>query len=207
AGNATGTTLAWADRKGVTQPLAGQSTRLWGTGRLPPDGTHVANAIERTANGVRDIWMFDVERGTPTRLTFTGTNDNPIWMPDSKRVIYSTDQDGKFGLSIVAADGSGQPTLVLSTPARVLPTAISPDGRTLLYTAPDQGRNRIMMVALNDRGSASGDPKALHETSSSEGGAIISPDGRWVAYASLESGASDIYVHAFPGGGAKVRAS
>jgi eukaryotic-like serine/threonine-protein kinase len=47
----------------------------------------------------------------------------------------------------------------------------------------------------------------LHDTSSVEGGAVISPDGKWVAYSSLESGASDIYAHAFPGGGAKVRIS
>jgi len=206
ANGVTGTTLAWVDRKGKAEPLAGQSTRLWGTGRLSPDGRRVANAIERTSGGARDIWMFDVERGTPTRLTFTGTNDFPVWMPDSKHVIYSTDLDGKFGLYVVAADGSGQPSLAFSSAMRVTPTSVSPDGRALLFSQPQQGRSRIMMAALAD-GKIVGEPKPLHDASASEGGAVISPDGKWVAYASLESGASDIYAHAFPGGGAKVRIS
>ena len=200
-----GTTLAWADRKGVTEPLKGQSTRLWGTGRLSPDGRFIANAIERTSGGVRDIWVFDVERGTPTRLTFTGNNDFPIWTPDSKRVIYASDQDGKFGIFTAAADASGQPAQVLASDVRVTPTSLSPDGRTLLFTRPGQ-KARIMMVTVSDKG-AGGEPTPLHETSSAEGGAIISPDGRWVAYGSTESGAPDIYMHAFPDGGAKVRIS
>ena len=206
AGGATGTTLAWVDRKGATEPLKGQSTRLWGTGRLSPDGRRVANAIERTSGGVSDIWVFDVERGTPTRLTFTGTNDYPVWMPDSKRVIYSSDVDGKLGVYVVPADGSGPPAPVLATPSRVTPTAVSPDGRSLLYTQAEKGQGRIMMVTLQESGAA-GEPKPLHPASSSELEAVFSPDGRWVAYTSLESGAPDVYVHAFPGGGAKVRVS
>jgi serine/threonine-protein kinase len=200
-----GTTLAWADRKGETQPLKGQSTRLWGTGRLSPDGRFIANAIERTSGGVRDIWVFDVERGTPTRLTFTGNNDYPIWTPDSKRVIYSSDQDGKFGLFSVATDASAQPVQVLASDVKATPTSLSPDGRTLLFTRPGQ-KSRIMMVELSGKG-ATGEPKPLHDTASSEGEAIVSPDGRWVAYTSMESGAPDIYMHPFPDGGAKVRVS
>ncbi len=62
------------------------------------------------------------------------------------------------------------------------------------------------MVTLSDQG-APDEPRPLHETASAEGEAQISPDGRWVAYTSFESGAADVYVHAFPVGGAKVRIS
>ena len=201
-----GTTLAWLDRKGTTEPLRGQSTRFWGTGRLSPDGHFVANGIERVIGGRRDIWMFDVERGIPTPLTSTGTNDYPIWMPDSKRVIFSSDQDGKFGLYIVPADGSRQPALVLSTPTLVTPTSVSPNGRTLLYTEPEQGRNRLMSLPLSEAGFG-GRPKPLNQTSTSEAEGTISPEGRWVAYTSGERGATDVYVQAYPEGGAKVRIS
>jgi serine/threonine-protein kinase len=202
---ASGTTLAWADRKGVTEPLKGQSTRSWGTGRLSPDGRRVANAIDRPDSGGQDLWVLDVERGTPTRLTFAGNADFPVWTPDSKRIIYSGNTDGKNGVYQVSPDASGPPTLLLSTDTRVEPSSVSPDGRTLLYTEPGKKR-RIMVVTLSDKGVA-GEPKPLHDTSSAETDGEISPDGRWVAYVSAESGAPDIYLHAFPSGGAKIRVS
>ena len=70
AGSA-GTTLAWADRAGQTKLLPGQSLQMWGTGRLSPDGRLVANGISNDQGG-RDIWTFDVDRGTLTRLSFGG---------------------------------------------------------------------------------------------------------------------------------------
>src|SRR6185503_19903613 len=74
---AAGTTLALADRKGAIQTLPGQVAREWGTGRLSPDGRRVANAIT-DAKQDRDIWVVDLDRGAPTRLTFAGYNDNPV---------------------------------------------------------------------------------------------------------------------------------
>src|SRR5262245_30836297 len=103
---ANGTTLAWADRTGQTKLLPGQSRQLWGTGRLSPDGRVVANGISNDKNR-RDVWTFEVERGTLTRLSFAGpadANDFPIWTPDGRRVIYSGSVDGKHGLYMVPAD-------------------------------------------------------------------------------------------------------
>ena len=80
--------------------LPGQSRQAWGTGRLSPDGRLVANGISNERSG-RDIWTFDVERGTLTRLSFGGqndTNDFPIWTPDGRRVVYSGIVEGKHGL-------------------------------------------------------------------------------------------------------------
>lgn len=41
----------------------------------------------------------------------------------------------------------------------------------------------------------------------SESHAALSPDGRWLAYQSDESGRLEVYVRAFPGGGAKTLVS
>ena len=88
-----GTTLAWADRKGATQALPGQARKDWGTGRLSPDGRRVANSI--TADKGADIWVLDTDRGNPTRLTFGGANDSPIWTPDGKRIVYMGSKIGR----------------------------------------------------------------------------------------------------------------
>ena len=137
----------------------------------------------RSSARARDLWVFDVQRGTATRLTFAGDADTPVWTRDSKRVFYASTENGQFGISSVLADGSSKPVRLIKTDTPVIPSSLSPDGRTLLYT--QQGR--IMMVELSEKGEA-GTPKPLHDTTTREAEAHISPDGRWVAYTSLESG-------------------
>ncbi len=204
--SAQGTTLAWVDRGGKSTILPGQSTRLWGTGRLSPDGRMVANAIVDPTGG-RDIWIFDVERGTPTRVTFGGSNDNPVWTRDSRRIFYAGTVDGKTSIYRAPVDGSAKPDLVLATQPATTMWSVSPDGKTLLYSVtPSEKPSRLMLVDLDASGAA-GTPRPLHETSSRETQGSISPDGRWVAYVSMESGAPDVYVHAFPVAGARTRVS
>jgi serine/threonine-protein kinase len=206
SGATQGTTLAWADRSGNTSVLPGQATKLWGTGRLSPDGRFLANGITGTGES-RDIWILDVERGTPTRVTFGGLNDYPIWTRDSQRIFFGGSQEGTNGIYRAPVDGSARPELVLSIDTRAVPESVSPDGRTILYSqGSSDGPSRLMVVELDANGEA-GEPRPLHESSSPEFHGQISPDGRWVAYVSAESGTLEVYVHAFPGGGARTRVS
>ena len=102
---AQGTTLAWIDHAGAVKAIAGQIPRQWGTGRLSPEGHRVANSI--TAEAGSDIWIMDLDRGAPTRVTFGGNNTFPIWKPGGAAVFYSGNpSDGKLGIYSVAADGS-----------------------------------------------------------------------------------------------------
>ena len=205
---AQGTTLAWADRAGVSKPLPGQSQQLWGTGRLSPDGKYVANGIT-DAKGGRDIWTFDVARGTLTRLTFGAasvSNDFAVWSADSRRVFYSGRVGAKLGLYSVPADASSRATLVLATEAAAVPTSVTPDGKTLLYQSANASQGlQNYQVAITPDGT--GKPQPLHDPSGSENGAQVSPDGRWVAYVSNESGADEVYVLPYPGPGPKIRVS
>jgi serine/threonine-protein kinase len=202
--NNKGTTLAWADRKGATTILPGQKDLRWGTGRLSPDGTRVANGIHDDQKGGTDIWVLDAQRGTLQRLTFGGTNDNPVWTPDGTRVVYGSAQDGKVGLYSVAADGSGKPELVLATTAAPVPSSFTPDGRTIVYSQSDK-RSQIFVLPVPVGGTPT--PHPLHDAAGSETDGQLSPDGKWIAYQSVESGSSEIYVQPFPGPGAKVRIS
>jgi len=205
-----GTTLAWADRTGQTKALPGQSRQPWGTGRLSPDGRLVANGISNEQNG-RDIWTFDVGRGTLTRLSF-GTqgdvNDRPIWSPDGRRVFYNGSVEGKRGLYAVPADASAKPTLILSTESSATPRSVTPDGRTLIYSeiGPDK-RPRLVVLPIPLDGQP-GQPQPLHpDAAGAETDGQLSPDGHWIAYESNESGSIEIYVQPFPGPGPKSRIS
>ncbi len=205
-----GTTLAWAERTGQTKVLPGQSRQLWGTGRLSPDGRLVANGITNDRN-LRDIWTFDVERGTLTRLSFGkegDTNDLPIWAPDGRRVFYSGTAEGKHGLYAVPADASARPTLLLPTEGGATPRSVTPDGRTLIYSeVGSDKRPRLMVLPLSADG-PQGQPHPLHpDAAGAETDGQLSPDSRWIAYESNESGGIEVYVQPFPGPGPKTRIS
>ncbi len=206
AGTAYGTTLAWASRDGVVKSLPGASTTHWGTGRLSPDGRFVANGIS-DAKGGRDMWIFDVERGTATRVTFGGTHDRPAWTRDSRRIFFTGVVGGKTSIYRAPIDGSAKPEALLEVTPGTTVSSVSPDGGSILYTTSARDEPlRLMIADLNERGVA-GKPRPLHESSVRELQAEISPDGRWVAYVSHESGAPEIYVHSFPTAGARIRVS
>jgi hypothetical protein len=96
------TSLVWVDRLGREEPLV--STPMVYTGpRVSPDGTRVAVAMNRASN---DIWIFDVARPTPSRLTFgPGNSDGALWTPDGKRIAYASERGGFPNIFWRAADG------------------------------------------------------------------------------------------------------
>lgn len=57
--------------------------------RLSPDGRQVAVGI---AGDNIDIWLYDIERNSPTRLTEEGTNYYPVWTPDGTSVTFASDR-------------------------------------------------------------------------------------------------------------------
>ena len=80
--------MVWVDRTGVAQPLTAAPAGQYMSPRLSPDGKKVAMQVRRGASRATDVWVHDVVRGSPTRLTFDGDNRRPIWSPDGKRLVY-----------------------------------------------------------------------------------------------------------------------
>ncbi len=66
--------------------------------RLSPDAGRLA--ITEGTSGRRDVWVYELSSGTPTRLTREGvTNERPEWTPDGKRVLFRTDRQDQRGRS------------------------------------------------------------------------------------------------------------
>jgi serine/threonine-protein kinase len=201
SGSATGgkTVLNWADRKGLLQPVS--DPNQWGTGRLSPDMTHIANGI--SSGDGEDIWTYDLVRRTPTRLTFEGKTDNPIWSPDGRWITFASLNQGKTAFYRVAADASGKPEFLIETEANAVPNSWAPDGKTLVFSqhGPDK-KTHLWSVTV-----PGGKAVRLHESDATELSGEVSPDGHWLAYESTESGNSEIYVQPFPSPGPKTRIS
>jgi eukaryotic-like serine/threonine-protein kinase len=199
-----GRVLGWMDRQGTDERLPAQEPRPWGEGRISPDGRRVAISLQ--SDGGSDIWVVDIARGTPTRLTFGGENRAPIWTPDGRGVVYGARQDDRFGIHAIQADGESRPELLLATDGRAVPSSFTPDGRLLLFEQQDADGSKVYALPRAEEGTA--EARLLLQGSGSQRDAQVSPDGRFIAYSSTEAeGVPDIYLHPLAGPGGKVRVS
>ena len=196
---------AWFDQNGNSAGTLGEPGAVYVNPAVSPDGTRVA--VAAGGGGARDIWILDVARNSSMRFTFDPANDdNPVWSPDGKSIVFSSNRTGLPKLYLKPADGSGEERLLTDQPG--VPTSWSGDGHFLLFTSASPKTGNDIWV-LPDPGLASGNakPRPLLATQFGESGAAVSPDGHWIAYASTESSTSDIYVRPFSadgnGGGAK----
>ena len=92
---------------GIGQPHSGRSAAVRFP-RFSPDGRRLALGIT-DETGAKDVWVFDVPQRTWSRLTTSGINNRPVWTPDGRRLVYSSNDD----LWWIAADGSGRPESLL----------------------------------------------------------------------------------------------
>ncbi len=187
--------LVWIDRQGRRQ-LAVEGHRGYEHPRLSPDGRRLLVEIER------DLWTYDIERGTRSRLIFNEYAADAVWTRDGRRVVYSPSGVGG-ALFWRSADGSGQAELLLETGSALSAHSWTPDGKVLAYYDASDGDRDIWTVSLvGER-----EPQPFVVTDFNERSPSFSPDGRWVAYASDESGQDEIYLRPYPGPGGKVTVS
>jgi serine/threonine protein kinase len=200
-----GWNLVWWGRDGKQISSIPQSGRYLGP-NLSPDGTKLAVEIFAGAQGIGDIWVLDIMRGTSTRLTFGPLGQgNPAWSPDGKTIYYSSGAPPYIVAK--AADGSTPERIVLEDKdTRAFPDSFSPDGRYLVYDrrAP-QNETGYHLWALPLFGD--GKPFPVVQSAFDERFAEVSPNGKWMAYQSNESGRWEVYITAFPTGGAKWQVS
>ena len=181
-----------------------QEPGVFGTPKLSPDGGRLALGVLRDGNW--DIWVYDLERGVATRITFgAGYDADPVWSPDGRWLAFASDRDGGFTLYRKRADGSGQAERLLDPEIMPspFPTSWSPDGKWLGVSPTGAGGNDIWVVPVE----GGGDAEAWMATPYAEVFPAFSPEGGWIAYQSDESGRMEVYVGSFPGGGGKWQIS
>jgi len=193
--------LTWLDREGKVLGTVGQPDR-YDSLRISPDGTRLAaglaDALSRT-----DLWLLDLSRPIPSRLTFLGMFGTGAWSPDGQRISYHLLSNRQ--LLLKNADGTGQEELVLQSQRTVYLNDWSPDGRYLVYTqqSPD-GRSELWLLPLSGNREA----QPFQKTAFNELQGEVSPDNKWIAYTSDESGGfNEVYVTSFPASGPKWRVS
>lgn len=183
--------LMLVDRTGAMKSL----------GKLPPTtfAPRVSpNGRQIVFDALAQVWIADLDNlSAPRRLT---AGLYPIWSGDGTRVLFIVGAGQAQQLFWMAADGTGQPELLVAD-ARA-PESWSTAAQYMTYITLKDGTDYdVWAYSLRDRTTA---PLAARPVAA-EMSSRLSPDGRWIAYESTENGDRDIFVEPFPATGLRVR--
>lgn len=183
--------LVLVDRAGATKPLGRMPPTTFAP-RLSPDGRQIVF----DAQGF--IWIASLDNlGAPRRLA---AGAYPMWSGDASRVFYVLPVRDKQQLFSQAADGSGQPEVLIGDVRA--PESWSAAAQVMTYITLQGATNYdVWTYSLRDRST-----KAIAaKPDAAEMSSRFSPDGRWIAYESTEAGAREIFVEPFPQTGLRMR--
>jgi Tol biopolymer transport system component len=196
--------LIWVDRSGKKLNTVGQSGSYFDVS-ISPDETRVAYTLIDQETGESDIWIYDLRRNVPTRLTFDPVSEGgPLWSPDGRYIYYAIDVEGPgIHMNRKEASGLGDEETVRKTESNAtIPGCFTPDGTRLLFyefgTSWDIG-----IMDLNDTSRV----EMFANSSFHEFMPEVSPSGKYVAYVSGESGRREVYVRKLDGSGGKWQIS
>ena len=170
-------------------------------GVISPDSRSIALAQYASANEVGTvvgIWIADLEKGTPQRIT-RGPEDaySVIWSPDSRQIAYAMRAQGTetlFLRNVRSVDPGRQFYFDPTRDATV--DSWSPDGQHIFFTTRSKSGGQFELLEYSVAGDST--RFLFGSTEYDQEGATISPDGRWLAYFSNESGTHQVYVRPYP---------
>lgn len=165
----------------------------YGSVELSPKGDRAA--VDIMTNDNRDIWVIDVARGVPSRITFDPAADwTPSWSPDGSRLVFASSRGNDNHIYAKAANGIGGEELVFQT-GNAIPVSWSHDGRHIVFSRLKSPRGvDTWLLQLSPDKKAS----PFVESPFDKIHGRLSPDGRWLAYATNDSGMYQIVVQSFP---------
>jgi hypothetical protein len=184
--------LRWFDRNGNILSSIGDAQTLSSIA-LSPDDRQVA---AQQGYPARDIWVYNLERGTGSRVTSEpGSKMSPLWSRDGKYVYYVRVVESKNTIARWRAESGGIEEL-FSADQRLVLQDITADGEHLILTGSSSESWGVYRLNLSGRQletllAASKDGRGEH--------AHLTRDERWLL---LEAGPNKTEVYSYPSPGA-----
>jgi len=186
--------LVWFDRDGKRLGKVGEPGDYMQM-IVSPDEQYAALAVRnRSSFNHWNLWLLLLKTNVLSQLSFgVGRDADPVWSPDSSRVVYGAYQAERGEQVDLMEIKLGEPSAkrIHSDGHSNKPEAWSPDGSLLLVR-----RNEQVIFPLPMSGN--GKSVVLLSTPHIRHGFRFSPDGRWLTYVSSESGAPEVFVSRYP---------
>jgi eukaryotic-like serine/threonine-protein kinase len=199
AAPAAGKHLLWFTRDGKQE---GQVSTLaeYGNVDLSPKGDRAA--VDMIADNNRDIWVIDLERSIPQRVTFDAGGDwTASWSPDGSRLAFASTRASNENITRIyekSATGAGTEVALPPGDVSAIPVHWSADDKFIVFSrlrsSGSTARYDTWLLPL------SGDrkPTPFLESEFDKVQARVSPDSRFIAYSTNESGTYQVVVQTFP---------
>jgi hypothetical protein len=181
--------LTWFDRSGKpVDTLSADASGL--SPQISADGSLVA-----VRKGI-SIWVTDLARKSPSRITFGRNDVSPAWSPSGKRLAFLRVVGKDAGVHIVDVTDASKDQFYKGTIGDG-PVSWSPDEKYLLLqwrTFRGPGSRGMTLFALD----GSQKPIPVGSRNGSSGQGRISPNGKFIAFTSNASGRDEIYIQKMP---------
>jgi eukaryotic-like serine/threonine-protein kinase len=184
--------FTWVSRDGHSINNVGDPSLLYHP-RISPDQKTLAFSRQSVQN-LDEIWTLDLNRNISTRFTLESEyNIAPVWSSDGKSIVYASERNGARVFVERPANGIGPETIVVNEERSDFPTAISHDGRWLVFA---EATPLHSMIALRSRQ----DPSKVIRVQGRgvEVDGSISPNGRWLLYSSIPAARREVLVQSVP---------
>ncbi len=105
---------------------------------ISPDGTRLAFTSDRRGGGRHDVWLADIDGGSPSRLTNgedVGDSYMPTWSPDGSTIAFTSNRTGDLEVFTMPVTSGAAVNLSRNPGADDgwARAAWSPDGMTIVY--------------------------------------------------------------------------
>ena len=160
---------------------------------LSPDQSRLAFDPLDNKVGTRDIWVLDLRRPIPLRITSdVGDDRGPIWGADSRTLFFSQARNNVYSLARTEITGM----IDNQQSQEFLGAAydVSPDGKWALGGLPGLAAGDVYKASLNPPGK----PQPYLTSQFREIHPRFSLNGKWVLYSSNETGRLEVFATAFP---------
>jgi eukaryotic-like serine/threonine-protein kinase len=158
---------------------------------ISPDGKLITYASDRSGEGTLDIWVQQIPRGEPIRVTHHEADDHePSFSPDGQSIVFRSERLGG-GIYVVPALGGAEAKKIADGGRGA---RYSPDGASIAYWT---GRSHFGEIYVTTAG---GPPRRVSDSRPGRS-PVWSPDGSHILFAGLASPTEcDWYVAPINGG-------
>jgi tricorn protease len=145
-------------------------------------GGSISSTGKRAVFSARgDIWTLPAVHGSARNLTRTdGVHErSPVWSPDKRWIVFSSDKAGSYDLYKIAADGSSEPEKITDLKARFLyALQWSPDSKSIAFW----NRGGDLYLIQIEKGMQKGLVKIAVDPRLQKANVSFSSDSRYIAY-------------------------